>query len=87
MTRREVTLGFAVAANATKSAKSQEMTSMFDEILTDSQNEKKGLTFYVEGQTIPGIVTKFDAKMVEARSQMHSRIVIRIDAIDAIAAS
>lgn len=86
MTRRQVIQGMALAAVALPPARSQEKT-MFDQILTYSQNEKKGLTFYIKGQTIPGIVTRFDDETVEAKSQMHSRIVIRLDAIDAIAAS
>jgi hypothetical protein len=57
----------------------------FKELLTTSQVEKKGLTFYVKGATIAAVVTKFDDKTVEGRSQTHDKIVIRLDRVDAIA--
>jgi hypothetical protein len=60
-------------------------TSMFRSILEASQNEKKGLTLYVKGQAIPGLVVKIDAETVELRSREYSRIVVKIDAIDAAA--
>jgi hypothetical protein len=62
-------------------------TSMFRSILEASQNEKKGLTLYVKGQAIPGLVVKIDAETVELRSREYSRIVVKIDAIDAAAMS
>ena len=60
---------------------------MFKSILEASQNEKKGLTLYVKGQAIPGLVLKIDAETVEMRSREYSRIVVRIDSIDAAAMS
>jgi hypothetical protein len=62
-------------------------TSMFRSILEASQNEKKGLMLYVKGQAIPGLVVKIDAESVELRSREYSRIVVKIDAIDAAAMS
>ena len=58
---------------------------IFDEILAASQADKKGLTFYVKGQTIGGAVIKRTAEAVEVRNQTHSRIVIRLESVDAIA--
>jgi len=60
---------------------------MFRSILEASQNEKKGLMLYVKGQAIPGLVVKIDAESVELRSREYSRIVVKIDAIDAAAMS
>lgn len=57
----------------------------FKELLTTSQAEKKGLTFYVKGVAIPAVVTKFDDDIVEGRSQTHDKIMIRLDRVDAIA--
>src|SRR4249920_3320483 len=45
-------------------------TQAFQELFDYSQKEKKGLTFYVQGQTIAGVVTKMigdDA--IEVRNQ------------------
>jgi len=48
--------------------------------------EKKGLTFYVKGQTISGVVVRvIGADAVEVRNQTFSRIIIRLDSIDALA--
>jgi len=60
-------------------------TSMFRSILEASQNEKRGVTLYVKGQAIPGVVLKVDGDTVEMRSREYSRIVVRMDAIDAAA--
>ena len=61
-------------------------TQPFQELFDYSLKEKKGLTFYVQGQTIPGVVTKMvgdDA--IEVRNQTSNRIIIRLDRIDAVA--
>jgi hypothetical protein len=58
---------------------------MFQQILEASQNEKKGVMLYVKGQQIGGVVTKVSADSVELRSREFSRIVVRIDSIDAAA--
>jgi len=57
------------------------------ELLETSQNDKKGLMLYVKGQSIAGIVVKVGADTVELRSREYSRIVVRIDSIDAAAMS
>ena len=61
----------------------------FDELLKISQTEKKGLTFYLDGQTIPGIVISVNAgtETVEVKNQTHSRILIRLDRVNAVAMS
>lgn len=39
----------------------------------------------MRGQTIGGAVTKIGPDYVEVRNQTHSRIVIKLDSIDALA--
>lgn len=58
----------------------------YHELLQQSLNEKFGLSFYVKGQVIPGVVTRIgDDGTIEARNQTHERIVIRLDRVDALA--
>jgi len=75
-------LAAAVAAGAPVMGEEKEKMR---ELLEASQNEKKGLMLWVKGQTIPGIVVKIAADSVELRSREYSRIVVRIEAIDAAA--
>ena len=55
------------------------------EILEASQNDKKGCTLYLKGQTIGAVVVKISGDLVELRSREYSRIMVRMDAIDAVA--
>jgi hypothetical protein len=57
------------------------------ELLEASQNEKKGLMVYVKGQSIAGVVVKVGGDTVELRSREYSRIIVKIDSIDAVAMS
>jgi hypothetical protein len=66
------------------SAQTQSVQSYRD-LLERSEKEKKGLVFYVKGQTISGIVVKISTDAVEVRNQTYSRIIIRLDSIDAVA--
>lgn len=59
--------------------------SGWNELMQLSQKEKKGLTFYIKGETVPGIVTNIVGDFVEVRNQTHSRIIIRLESIDAVA--
>ena len=59
--------------------------SKMRELLEASQNEKKGVTVYLKGQTLGGVVTKISGDIVEMRNREFGRIVVRIDAIDAAA--
>ena len=58
----------------------------FRELLELSQRDKKGLTFYVGGQTIVGYVVRIvdNGGSVEVRNQTQSRVVIRLDRVDAV---
>ena len=57
------------------------------EMLESSQNEKKSVTLYVKGQNIGGLVVKMAGEFVELRNREFSRILVRIDSIDAAAMS
>jgi len=55
-------------------------------LLELSSKERKGLTFFLNGQTIAGVVTKvIGTEAVEARSQSYSKILIRLDKVLAVA--
>lgn len=59
-----------------------------EEILNQSLSQKKGMTIYIDGQVINGVfVKRIDANTIEVRNQTYSRIIIRVDRIDAIALS
>jgi hypothetical protein len=55
------------------------------ELLEVSQNEKKSVMLYLKGQNLGGAVVKLAADTVELRNREYGRIVVRIDAIEAIA--
>ena len=72
----------ATCAGATQSAN----PSPFADLLNASLEQKRGLIFYVNGQSIPGAVTRWIGQQaVEVHNQEYGRIVILLDRIDAIA--
>jgi hypothetical protein len=78
----------AVSFCPSKKMRGAASVEKYRELLEMSLNEKRGLTFFIKGQTIAGIVTKIiDSETVEARSQMYGRIIIRLDQVDALAAN
>ena len=85
MTRRTHISLLATAALGTAFPAASKENPMFQQILEASQNEKKGITLYVKGQQIAGVVLKMSADTVEMRSREYSRIVVRIESIDAAA--
>jgi len=76
-------MSVAVAPHAY--AAQSEAQQAFQELFAQSAKDKRGLTFFVKGQQIPGIVTRVTGDAVEVRSQTHNRVIIRIDQIDAVA--
>jgi len=59
-----------------------------EEILNQSLSQKKGMTIYIGGQVINCVfVKRIDGNTIEVRNQAVSRIIIRVDRIDAIALS
>lgn len=89
MTLGSVALFLALPSGAVFSQTvSAKPTQAFQELFDYSQKEKKGLTFYVQGQAIPGVVTKMIGEdAVEVRNQTSNRIIIRLDRIDAVGAN
>lgn len=53
--------------------------------LEDSKAANRGLTFYVNGQAIPGVVVSVGDKYLVARSTAQGTIIIRLDRLDAVA--
>jgi hypothetical protein len=59
---------------------------LFKELIETSLKEKRGLTIFIKGQTIAGIVTQIiGLEAIEVRNQTFSRVIIRLDAVDAMA--
>jgi hypothetical protein len=86
MTRRTVftVMAAALAASTTLAGKENEGMRELFEI---SLNDKKGLMLYVKGQSIGGTVVKIGTDTVELRNREYSRIIVRIESIDAVAMS
>jgi hypothetical protein len=60
----------------------------YQELFAASQKDKRGLMFYVRGQQIGGgVVRVIGNDAVEVRNQTYGRIIIRLDAIDGVAAN
>ena len=60
----------------------------FQEILTASLNEKKGILLFIPGQSIAGVVTSIRQDgVVELRSREYSRILVRLDQVAAVTMS
>lgn len=59
---------------------------LFKELIELSHKEKRGLTIFIKGQTISGIVTQIiGLEAIEVRNQTFSRVIIRLDAVEAMA--
>lgn len=59
---------------------------LFKELIELSHKEKRGLTIFIKGQTISGIVTQIiGLEAIEVRNQTFRRVIIRLDAVDAMA--
>jgi hypothetical protein len=86
MTRRRC-FGLMAAGLAASSPLMGRGNDAMRELLAAAQSEKKGVMLYVKGQTIPGAVVKVSDDTVELRSREYSRIVVRIESIDAAAMS
>ena len=74
--------GAALSASAAEPAKNAGLEEAFAAALAS----KRGVTLYVNGQTIGGAITKIEpGQYVELRNQEFSKIVVRWDRIDGIA--
>jgi hypothetical protein len=77
-------LAIALASGAVGAA---EVAAAVEQALSTAQQDKRGITLYVNGQTIAGAVTRIEAgQWVELKNQMSGKIIVRLDRIDAIAA-
>jgi hypothetical protein len=61
--------------------------SMFQELLDASMKDKKGVMIFMGGQSIAGVVVKINGESVELRSREYSRIIVKSEAITAVALS
>jgi len=86
MTRRTHITLLASAIAAGSCVFGKDNNTMRD-IFEASHKDKKGLMLYVKGQTIPGVVVNITGDTIELKSREYSRIVVRIEAIDAVAMS
>jgi hypothetical protein len=77
-------LDLALGRSDTPALKEMHM-ELFKELIELSQREKRGLTFHLRSQAVAGIVTKIIGnEAVEVRSQSFSRMIIRLEAVDAV---
>ena len=53
--------------------------------LEESRDSGKGVSLYVNGQSIPAVVVSVDDRYVVARSQAQGKIVVRLERIDGVA--
>jgi hypothetical protein len=85
--RARHTLLAIVIALAAAGAAAADAAQGIEQALQAAQQDKRGITLYVHGQTIGGAVTRVEpGQWVELRNQTASRIIVRLDRIDAIAA-
>jgi hypothetical protein len=84
---RRTQLSLIAAALMAPAISHAKETNMFNEILEASQKDKKGVMLHVRGQSIAGVVVKIAAESIELRSREYSRIIVRLDAIDAVSIS
>lgn len=71
---------------ATPTVMAEEASHPFGPMLEHSMEKRVGLIFYMNGQTLAGLVIEFiDERTVAVRNQQYSRIVIRLDRVDAVA--
>lgn len=64
------------------------MHSEIKKYLEESLQNKKGLTFYLNGNTVNGYVVRIiDDLSVEVRNQSSSKVLIFLNRLDAIAMS
>lgn len=72
---------------ASGAAQAAEAIQGMEQALATALQDKRGITLYVNGQTIAGAVTRIEpGQWVELRNQQYGRIIVRLDRIDGIAA-
>lgn len=85
--RRTLAALVIACACATGLAHAAEALQGIEQALAAALQDKRGITLYVNGQTIAGAVTRIEpGQWVELRNQQYGRIIVRLDRIDGIAA-
>lgn len=79
---RSAALLLAAGIAASGSAAAQDTLT---KALEESKASGRGLTFYVNGQAIPGVVVSVEERYLVARSQAQGVIIIRLDRLDGVA--
>jgi hypothetical protein len=87
MVTRRTQISLLAAALMAPAISHAKENNMFNEILEASQKDKKGVMLHVRGQSIAGVVVKISGESVELRSREYSRIVVKLEAIDAVSIS
>jgi hypothetical protein len=82
ISRRTCLTVFAASIAASPALTGKENNTV-REFLETSQNDKKSVMLHVKGQSIGGIVVKISGDVVELKNREYSRIVVRMDSIDA----
>ena len=73
-----------VAAGTWRAAYGKE-GPMFQRILEVAVQEKRSVTVFIGGHTLGGGVVEITSDTVELHSREYSRVVVRLDSIDAVA--
>ena len=64
------------------------MHSEIKKYLEESLQSKKGLTFYLNGNTVNGYVTRIiDDRSVEIKNQTTTKVLVLLERLDAVAMS
>ncbi len=80
-------LGALAITLACGAASAADAAHGIEQALNAAQQDKRGITLYVGGQAIGGAVTRVEpGQWVEMRNRITTRIIVRIDRIDGIAA-
>lgn len=58
---------------------------MYRELFEMSQRDSRGLTLFINGQQVAGIVVRTGEGWIELQSQIYDRIVVRLEQLDAVA--
>lgn len=77
----------AVGATAASEAAAPTEKDPLRALLAESKDKNRGVTIYTHGASIALVVTGLDDRYVFGRSQQATRIVVRIDHIDGVAAA
>lgn len=86
LARNFIIVALIAAASNSGSVLAQDGSAAFTQLLEQSMKDKRGIKLYLNGETVAGAVVKIEgSQWVELRSQEFSRIVVRIDRINAIA--